>query len=98
MAELEEFMAEVEPKLLRKMNREVLKYAVMRKMFNDCCGSIADVRRSILIEVGVPEKGSGFKLYCGECVGDVGAAVERIYELLPTAKVEVYDGRELSKR
>lgn len=97
--ELAEFTDELTERMTKRANREILKYAVQRKMFHDCCGTIADVRRSILIEIEVPDRGTGFKLYCRECVnGTEEEYTERILKAVPGAIVTVYDGRELSKR
>ena len=44
--------------LERTLNRNLLKYAVQRQMFNSD-GSVADVRRSVLVEVFVPSGDAG---------------------------------------
>jgi hypothetical protein len=88
----------------RTANRAILKNAVMTKMFNED-GSIADVRRSVLVEVLIPatvsrdgiSKGEvhAMSLYSGlafDSMPDLRATVAN----LPDGTVlEVWDGRYL---
>ena len=81
--------------LHREADRQVLKYAVQRKIFTDCCGGIADVRKNVLFEIAYGEN-LGFKLYCLNCVvGTVAESVERIEKAVEGATVKVYDGKVL---
>jgi hypothetical protein len=76
-----------------KLQRELLKYAVQRSIFNRD-GSVADVRRSVLVQVsnedGDPAKGAT-QLFAG---ADFDANVAPLFDqLTPGAIVEVWDGR-----
>lgn len=92
---LEEKHAWILTPLEREANRQILKYAVQRTMFHDCCGTIADVRRSILFEAE-GHGGHGFKLYCPDCV-EAGAGITAAVTKLESLgfEVTVYDGKEL---
>ena len=78
----------------RMANREILKYAVQRKMFHDCCGTIADVRKSVLVEAGRPGETRGFALFALYCHGCVDLTA--VQDLTADGyEVDVYDGKVL---
>lgn len=77
----------------RTLHRNLLKYSVQRQMFNSD-GSIADVRKSVLVEVVIEGKRT-VELMSGSKFDTLPSLSETI-ELLPEGSViEVWDGRFL---
>jgi hypothetical protein len=86
--------------MTRTLNRNLFKYAVQRSIFNSD-GSVADVRRSVLVEVFVPSGDAsvadkhGMTLYSGTEF-DLLPSLSDTVALLPVGSViEVWDGRYL---
>jgi hypothetical protein len=90
--------------LSRQANRAILRSAVMHKMFNED-GSVADVRRSVLVEVKIPattsltgiSKGEvhAMSLYSGAVFDSMPDLRATIANLPDGSVLEVWDGRYL---
>lgn len=81
-----------------KLQRDLLEYAVQRAIFNRD-GSIADVRRSVLVQVS-NEDGDPAKEAMSVMSGaDFDANVAPLFDkMTPGAIVEVWDGRAKGDR
>ena len=71
-----------------KLNRELLKYAVMQQIFCPSCQDILDVRRAVLAQT---ETGSA--CLCGTCWDRVKAG-PRLSKILAEESTSVIDGRD----
>jgi len=67
-----------------EVNRNVLRYAVQRNMFCNCCEEVLDVRRAAHIDAR-----TGYAVMCGNCLDK--------YRDRFKPGVEIIDGRELEK-
>jgi len=76
--------------------RELLKYAVMRSIFNRD-GSIADIRRSVLVQISFTDApGGAMELMSGDDFDSNFAP--KLPQMHEAAVVEVWDGRILNSR
>lgn len=83
-----------DPQLVRHLNRQLLRYAVQTAIYNED-GSIADIRRSVLITLNTGEK-TVTSLIKGEVYDrTTRAQLEDALYHTPTWSAEVLDGREL---
>jgi hypothetical protein len=78
----------------RTLNRNLLKYAVQRAMFNSD-GSIADVRKSVLVEVHIVGGADAMELMSGSKFDSLPSLAETIDALPAGSTIEVWDGRYL---
>jgi hypothetical protein len=86
--------------MTRILNKNLLKYAVQRSIFNSD-GTVADVRRSVLVEVFVPSGDAsvadkhGMTLYSGKDFDMLPSLADTVAALPVGSVIEVWDGRYL---
>jgi hypothetical protein len=73
--------------LEKKVNRELLKYAVQRQIFCEFSGNVLDVRRAVLVETGTRSW-----VVSTDRWDEVKDSILSLPEL--TGKVNVIDGRD----
>ncbi len=83
----------------RTLNRNLLKYAVQRAIFNSD-GSVADVRKSVLVEVFLPNGVGGrdthaMTLFSSADFDRLPDLAETVRNLPEGSVIEVWDGRYL---
>jgi hypothetical protein len=84
------------------VNREVLKYAVMRQIFCPRSGMVLDIRRAVLFTVALPDVDGVKGKSASECVD--GAKFDEIRPALEAAcaakgvSLEIIDGRVVNAR
>ena len=81
--------------LERKLAKECLKAAVMRKIFCSC-GQILDVRRAVLADLRPEGKTPSMIIGCGSCWDSSLDALAALSEKIPVV-VEVTDGRKMRR-
>lgn len=84
----------MEKNMERTLNRNLLKYAVQRQMFNSD-GSIADVRKSVLVEVSIAGGPHAVELMSGAKFDRLPSLAETVAHLPTGSVIEVWDGRFL---
>lgn len=80
--------------MTRTLNRNLLKYAVQRAIFNSD-GSIADVRKSVLVEVTIEGGKHVMELMTGSQYDAYLSFAKTIGSLPAGSIIEVWDGRYL---
>lgn len=78
----------------RTLNRNLLKYAVQRQMFNSD-GTIADVRKSVLVEVTIAGGQHVVELMSGPKFDAMPSLSDTVAHLPAGSVIEVWDGRYL---
>lgn len=80
--------------MTRTLNRSLLKAAVQRHLFNSD-GTIADVRKSVLVEVAIVGGKHVVELMSGRRFDALPSLAETVEHLPAGSTVEVWDGRHL---
>jgi hypothetical protein len=80
--------------LERTLNRNLLKYTVQRAVFNSD-GSVADVRKSVLVEVSIAGGKHAVELMAGAKFDQMPNLAETAAVLPVGSTIEVWDGRFL---
>lgn len=82
--------------LQRNMHRSLLKSVVQRQIFNSD-GTVADVRRSVLVEVRIAGGKHAVQLMSSATYDGFPPLADTVSHLPSGSTIEVWDGRRLSR-